>query len=105
MQSWKVRQVRVYVPGDTPQWCIDNGEDGLIPCGEGETGKEYAKKLADTLNLGHVVKARDAIRNPNENLVIAVAKQIYAKCQEIDLLTQQLPKWPPNPQIEDYVSN
>jgi hypothetical protein len=101
MQSWKVRQVRIYVPGDTPQWCIDNGEDDLVPCGEGDAGKAHADKLAETLNLGHVVKARDANRNPDENLVISAAKQIYTKCQEIDLLAQQFPKWPENPKIEE----
>ena len=29
MHSWRVRQVRISVPGDVPQWCIDNGEDDL----------------------------------------------------------------------------
>jgi hypothetical protein len=84
-----------------PQWCIDNGEDDLVPCGEGDAGKAHAGKLAETLNLGHVVKARDTNRNPSENLVISAASKIYTKCQEIDLLAQHLPKWPANPNLEE----
>jgi hypothetical protein len=67
MHAWRARQVRVYVPGDTPQWCIDNGDDDLIPCGSGDTGNERASKLAETLNLGRAVRAREAGKSPIEN--------------------------------------
>jgi hypothetical protein len=47
MHAWRARQVHIYVPrDDIPQWCIDNGDDDLIPCGSGDTGKERASKLA-----------------------------------------------------------
>ena len=72
MLAWRVRQVRVHVPRDTPQWCIDNGEDDLIPCGSSETGKERASQLVETLNLGHTsrlenpAKIRTTIQSPRQ---------------------------------------
>jgi hypothetical protein len=78
MHAWRGRQVRVHVPGDTPQRCIDNGEDDLIPCGSGETGKERASQLVETLNLGHAVKAREASENPIARFGIAVAVWLNA---------------------------
>ena len=105
MLAWRVRQVRVHVPGDTPQWCIDNGEDDLIPCGSSETGKERASQLVETLNLGHAVKARKASKNPNDNPVTKAAMEIYEKCQEIDIMIQAaFPQRVQNPQIEDIRS-
>jgi hypothetical protein len=106
MHAWKTREAHVHVPGDKPQWCIDNGEGDLIPCGSGEDGKERASTIAETLNLGHVARARDVNRNPQDNPVIRAAQAIYDECQAIDLLMQQagLTQGIVKPQIEDIRS-
>ena len=102
MQAWRPREAHVYVSGDKPQWCIDNGEGDLVPCGTGEDGKERASNIADTLNLGHVLRIIDPNRKQEENPVIGAAKAIYEKCNAIDLLMQQagLTRGITNPHID-----
>jgi hypothetical protein len=106
MHAWKAREAHVRVSGDTPQWCIDNGEGDLVPCGSGDAGKERAQTLAQTLNLGHAVRAREVSKNPNNNPIVKAATAIYEKCQEIDILIQQagLTQVRGNPHVEDIRS-
>ncbi|MGO8869010.1 MAG: hypothetical protein ACLQME_21185 [Alphaproteobacteria bacterium] len=98
MYPWRTRLAHVHVPGEPPQWCIDNGEDDLIACGPEENGKERARKLADTLNLGLAANAKGATLKP----LMDAAKALYEKCQALDLLTQRT--FPPgmrNQQIDE----
>ena len=86
MYPWRTRLAHIHVPGEPQQWCLDDGKGDLIACGSGEPGKERAHKLAETLNMGHAVRASGI----NQHSVMNHAKAIYDKCQEIDLSMQQI---------------
>ncbi|HWE76107.1 MAG TPA: hypothetical protein VG328_23300 [Stellaceae bacterium] len=73
MHPWKPRLAHVSVSGDMPQWCLDNGEGDLIPCGAGEEAEDRAKDLASALNIG--VAAR--VRVGNDSPIFQSAQRIY----------------------------
>jgi hypothetical protein len=106
MHAWRAREARIAISGEKPQWCLDNGEGDLIPCGPDESGKQRAEDLAITLNLGSAAKAKAAAVNVHENDIIKAAKEIYERTQAIDILIQQagLTRKGVNLQIDTIVS-
>jgi hypothetical protein len=90
------------VSGDHRQWCLDNGEGDLIPCGADTDAEQRAKDLAETLNLGHAARARAG----NRNAISDSAQRIYDLTRQIDLEAQAV--FPPGvaiaPKIKEMVS-
>ena len=85
MHPWKARAVLIYGPHRPAQWCLDNGEEALIPCGDSEDSQTRAEQLAETLNLGYAARAR--ANGSSDNLVAVAARKIYATCQDIEILS------------------